>query len=106
MSVGNCKGSVFGNRACITEYFPCIESGIGDCNLACFIHCVKCPNAELFLIIISCIRTEYGHLLRIQSKYRKIRTRNISAFGHFSRSDRFSLLHIDLVEVKHLTRYF
>ena len=34
----------------------------------------------------SCIRTEYGDLLRIH-QYRKIRTRNNSVFGHFSRSE-------------------
>ena len=34
----------------------------------------KCPNTELFLV-------------RIQSKYRKIRTRENSLFGHFSRSE-------------------
>ena len=33
----------------------------------------KCPNTELFLV-------------RIQSEYRKIRTRNNPVFGHFSRS--------------------
>ena len=32
--------------------------------------------------------------LRIQSEYRKIRTRNNSVFGHFSRSDMFKLMHI------------
>ena len=32
----------------------------------------KCPNLELFL-----------------AEYRKIRTRNNSVFGHFSRSDNF-----------------
>ena len=36
----------------------------------------KCPNLELFLV-------------RIQPEYRKIRTRNNSVFGHFSRSDNF-----------------
>ena len=36
----------------------------------------KCPNTELFLV-------------RIQSEYRKIRTRNNSVFGHFSRSVMF-----------------
>ena len=54
----------------------------------------KCPNTELFLVRIYCIRTEYGEILRfrysislrIQSEYRKIRTRNNSVFGHFSRS--------------------
>ena len=35
----------------------------------------KCPNTELFLV-------------RIQSEYRKIRSRNNSAFAHFSRSVR------------------
>ena len=31
----------------------------------------------------------YGVNLRIQPEYRKIRTRNNSVFGHFSRSDNF-----------------
>ena len=35
----------------------------------------KCPNTELFWSIFSCTGTEYGENLRIQSKYRKIRTR-------------------------------
>ena len=38
--------------------------------------------------VSSCIRTECGDLrvnLRIQSEYRKIRTRKISILGHFSR---------------------
>ena len=35
----------------------------------------KCPNTEFFLV-------------RIQSEYRKIRTRNNSVFGRFSRSIR------------------
>ena len=37
----------------------------------------KCPNTELFLVRVN---------LRKQPEYRKIRTRNNSAFGHFSRS--------------------
>ena len=37
----------------------------------------KCPNTELFLVLI---------FLYIQSEYRKIWTRNNSVFGHFSRS--------------------
>ena len=40
-------------------------------------HCVKCVQIRsYFWSVFSCIRTEY----------RKIRTRNNSAFGHFSRS--------------------
>ena len=39
-----------------------------------------------FWSIFSCIRTEYGDLLRIQSEYRKIWTRNNSVFGQFSLS--------------------
>ena len=39
-----------------------------------------------FWSVFSRIRTEYGDL-RIWSEYRKIRTRNNSVFGHFSRSD-------------------
>ena len=34
----------------------------------------------------------YSVNLRIQSEYRKIRTRNNSAFGHFSRSDKYTIL--------------
>ena len=32
----------------------------------------------------------YGVKLRIQSRYRKIRTRNNSVFGHISRSDKIA----------------
>ena len=47
------------------------------------------PNTELFLVLIFCIRPEYGDLnFCIQSEYKKIRTRNNSEFGHFSRSAR------------------
>ena len=48
------------------------------------VHCVKSlrENAELFLVRIFC----YSVNLRIQSKYRKIWTRNNSVFWHFSRS--------------------
>ena len=51
------------------------------------IHCVK--NVQIqsyFWSVFSYIWTEYGDLLSIQSEYRKIRTRNNSAFGHFSHS--------------------
>ena len=45
----------------------------------------KCSNTELFLVTIfphlGCLR-----ILRIQSECGKIRTRNNSVFGHFSRS--------------------
>ena len=44
----------------------------------------KCPDTEFFWSVFSCIRTEYGDL---GSKYRKIRTRKNSLFGHFSRID-------------------
>ena len=43
-----------------------------------------------FWFMFSCIWSEYGDLrasLHIQSEYRKVRTRNNSVFGHFSRSD-------------------
>ena len=43
----------------------------------------KCPNEELFLVIFSCFRADYGNLL---SEYREIRARNNSLFGRFSRS--------------------
>ena len=55
------------------------------------IHCVKSVQIRsYFWSVFSCIRTEYGDLLvnlHIESEYRKIRTRNNSAFGHFSISD-------------------
>ena len=42
-----------------------------------------------FWSVFSCIWIEYGEIcsLHIQSEYRKIRTRNNSVFGHFSRSE-------------------
>ena len=45
-------------------------------NVKCSLREI-CPNTELFLVRIFLFRTEY----------RKIRTRNNSVFGHFSRSD-------------------
>ena len=53
-------------------------------------HCVKSVQIRIyFWSVFSCIWTEYGEIwsLRIQSEYRKIRTRNNSVFGHFSRSE-------------------
>ena len=53
----------------------------------------KCPNMELFLV-------------RIQSEYRKIRTRNNSVFGHFSCSvyqtivRKFKMVHVTLKSSK------
>ena len=44
----------------------------------------KCPNTELFLVRIFL----YSDCIRIQSEYRKMRIRNNSVFGHFSRSVR------------------
>ena len=49
--------------------------------------CDNYPNKEFFWSVFSCSRTEYGDLLRIQSDYRKIRTRKNSAFRHLSRSE-------------------
>ena len=47
-----------------------------------FINCSfheKCPNTELFLVRIFL----YSDWIRIQFKYRRIRTRNNYVFGHF-----------------------
>ena len=58
--------------------------------------------------VFSFIRTEYGNLLRkfrIQSKYRKIRTRKNSVFGHFSRSDNVNIL-IKSVASKNKNNYY
>ena len=53
-------------------------------------HCLKSAQIRsYFWSVFSCIRTEYGEILRIlptQSEYRKKRTRNKSVFGHFSRN--------------------
>ena len=47
----------------------------------------KCPNTEFFFwFVFSCIWTDYGDLLRIQSESRKIQTKRNSVFGNFSRS--------------------
>ena len=45
----------------------------------------KCPNTELFLVHIF-PHSDWKVSLRIQSECGKIRTRNNSVFGHFSRS--------------------
>ena len=53
-------------------------------------HCVKSVQIRIyFWLVFSCIWTEYGEIwsLRIQSEYRKIRTRNNSIFGQFSPSE-------------------
>ena len=41
---------------------------------------------EHFFVILKLGSVNYTLKLRIQSEYRKIRTRNNSVFGHFSRS--------------------
>ena len=58
----------------------------------CFLqkHCAKSVQiGSYFWSIFSRSRTEYGEifLVRIQSECGKIRTRNNSVFGHFSRSE-------------------
>ena len=52
-------------------------------------HCMKSIQIRsYFWSVFSSIRTEYGEILslRIQSEYRKMRTRKNSVFGHFSGS--------------------
>ena len=53
----------------------------------------KCPNTEFFLVrtflYSDWIQEIYEVNLRIQSEYRKIRTRKNSVFGHFSRNVSF-----------------
>ena len=51
----------------------------------------NCPNTELFLV-------------RIQSKCRKVRTRNNSVFGHFSPSVNSYFLNDDIVDIKNPDR--
>ena len=54
------------------------------------LHCLKSVQIQsYFRSVFSCIPTKYEIYsvnLRIQSECRKIRTRNNSVFGHFSRS--------------------
>ena len=72
--------------------FSCIWTEHGDLQ--------KCPNTELFL--------NYSVNLRIQSEYRKIRTRNNSVFGHFSCSgwnENLCLKCHNWVELRHFTQW-
>ena len=62
----------------------------------------KCPNTEFFLVRIflysdwiESFTPIYSVNLRIQSKYRQIRTRENSIFEHFSRSTDFLWIFID-----------
>ena len=49
-----------------------------------------CPNTKLFLVCNFLYSGSYFPVFScIQSEYRKIRTRNNSVFGHFSRSVRY-----------------
>ena len=51
-------------------------------------HCVKSVQIRsCFWSVFYCVWTEYKEILRIQSKWGKMRTRNNSVFGHFSRSE-------------------
>ena len=59
-------------------WIQCKESSVTTLYLSNQKHCVKCVQIRsYFWSVFSCIRTEY----------RKIRTRNNSLFGHFSRSE-------------------
>ena len=52
----------------------------------------KCPNSKLFWSAFSRVRTEYGEILRISPYSVRMRgntDQNNSAYGHFSRNDRF-----------------
>ena len=55
------------------------------------IYCVKNVQIQRFFwSVFSCIRTQYGDVLRryIQSEYRKIKTIKILVSGHFSHNDK------------------
>ena len=50
-------------------------------------HCMESVQMRSFSwSVFSCIRTEYGVNLRIQSEYKKMRTRKNSVSEYFSRS--------------------
>ena len=90
------NNSVFGHFVQIRNYFwsafSCIRTEHGDLQ--------KCPNTELFL--------NYSVNLRIQSEYRKIRTRNNSVFGHFSCNgwnENLCLKCHNWVELRHFTQW-
>ena len=63
-------------------------------------HCMKSVQIRSYLwSVFSCIWTEYGELLRksrIQSEYKKIRTRMNFVFGHFSRCVNLSVVSYNL----------
>ena len=50
----------------------------------------------VYYLTIMTIRTEYSVYLRIQSEYKKIRTRNNSVSGNFSRSDIYMYIYIHI----------
>ena len=56
-----------------------------------FLVCIFWLNIILRLNMVT-----YGINFSIQSEYQKIRNRKISVFGHFSRSDTFASLQIDV----------
>ena len=65
-----------------------VELENSECNNQILNHCEK--NAQIwrfFRPVFSRIWTEYGDLLRIQSKHRIIQTRKNTIFAHFSRSE-------------------
>ena len=71
-------------------------------------YCMKSIQIRsYFWSVFSSIRTEYGEILslRIQSEHRKIRTRNNSVFGHFSRSASW-LTEIELTNKVNLVHQF
>ena len=55
----------------------------------CLLNVVLSAALDLAIILKSYgeIRTEYGVSLHIPSEYGKMRTKKISVFGHFSRSE-------------------
>ena len=78
----NGPGRLFG-PAILQEIPPKIRHLFG------LTHCVKRVQIRSFFwSVFSCIRTEYGDLLRNQCEYRKMRIRENSVFGLFSRSGR------------------
>ena len=93
------QSSVLFNRL----YFGKIVFSYSLLNLTCKlcligdIHCVKSvQRRSYFWSVFSCIRTEY----------RKIRTRNNSVFGHFSRSDVFPFFRYKIWKVRLFLRFW
>ena len=74
---------------CYLDLINNINYYVVCCSCTCSLR-QKCPNAELFLVRIFLYSDWIRRFTPNSVRIRKIRTRNNSVFGHFSRSGCFS----------------